>query len=105
MWVAMTFEEEQRELFKIASKKLGSAIGELADKTVSVKHGFVDYHAALKKLKEAAGDKKTVWAVECKGIDDIYLFVASNFEQVRKKIAALPDCPNPIPVEIKRKKK
>lgn len=100
----MTFEEEQRELFKIASKKLGSAIGELADKTVSVKHGFTEYHAALKKLKAAAGDK-TVWAVECKGIDDIYLFVSSNFEQVRKKIAALPDCSNPVQPVIEPKKK
>lgn len=102
----MTHDEEQRELFKIASNKLGPAIGELADKIVSVKTGFVEFHAAIARIKkdlEKKQSKKDVWAVECRGDDDIYLFIAASFAEVHKKVSSLPDWPKTLPATKKKR--
>lgn len=97
---------EEKELFQLASTKVGADISKLATQTVSIETSFNEYHSVLAKIKKDLGDKpkKGVWVVECRGETDLYIFVAKTFKEVRDKIAALPNKAEEKPKPTKKKK-
>lgn len=99
---------EEKELFQLATTKVGADIAKLATQTVSIKTSFNEYHSALAKIKKDLDQKKpkkSVWVVECRGETDLYLFVAKTFKEVRDKIAALPDKSDKAEEKPAKKKK